>query len=109
MDNRRNARGRGRGDAPEPAQAAVPVPQTKFTTLCQEYNQLGGTKFDGSESIIKAQEWILDLERIFTGLVITDAQKRQLAAWQLQGAARNWWRTVTAQTVEEHITWQQFR
>lgn len=89
MRNRRNMRGRGQGNAPAPAQAVVPAPPTKFTTLCQEYTMLGGTKFDGSETIVKAQEWQLDLERIFTGLVITDAQKHQLAAWQLHRAARN--------------------
>ena len=49
------------------------------------------------------------LERIFTGLEITDAQKRQLAAWQLQEAAQDWWESVTAQTVEADISWDQFR
>ena len=49
--NRRNARGQGRGVAPVPA----PVAPIRFTILCKEFTQLGGTKFTGSETIIEAQ------------------------------------------------------
>lgn len=76
--SRRNARGRGRGNAlaPEPAH----VPAVRLTTLSMEYVQLGGTIFKGSEGIIEAQRWLKNVEMIFTGLEITDAQKRQLVA-----------------------------
>ena len=74
--NRRNARGQDRGAAPVPAPAPV-----RFTVLCKEFTQLGGTKFTGSESIIEARQWLRSIERIFTGLEIIDAQKHQLAAW----------------------------
>ena len=58
---------------------AAPAP-VKFTSLSRDYIHLGGVKFDGSETIIVAQRWLTKLERIFTGLEITDAQKRQLAS-----------------------------
>ena len=99
--SRRNARGRDRGHAP--------VPVVKFTTLNLEYVQLGGTTFTGSEGIIKAQRWLRNVEKIFTRLEITDAQNRQLAAWKLENAARDWWESVTADTIETDITWLQFR
>ena len=111
--NRQNARGRGRGNAPFPAPASAsvpaPVPAVRFTILSKEYVQLGGTTFSGSEGIIEAQQWLRNVEMVFTGLEITDTQKRQLAAWQLKYAARDWWESVTANTVETDITWPQFR
>ena len=104
MAARRNVRGGRGGNAPAPQAPAI-----RFSTLSKEYTQLGGVKFTGSESIIEAQQWLKSLERIFTGLEITDAQKRQLAAWQLQDAAQDWWESVTSRTDEENITWAQFR
>ena len=98
--NRGNTRGRGRADAPAPPPAA-PV---RFTKLCKDYTELDGTKFTGSETIIEAQQWLRDLERIFSCLEITNAQQRQLAAWQMKGAALNWWLSVTAHTNEADIT-----
>ena len=106
MATRRNVRGGRGGNAPGPH---APVPAVRFSTLSKEYTRLGGVKFTGSESIIEAQQWLKSLERIFTGLEITDAQKRQLAAWQLQDAAQDWWESVTSRTDEETITWAQFR
>lgn len=103
--NRGNARVRGRGVAPAPQ----PVAPVRFTVLCKEFSQLGGTPFNGSETIIEAQQWLRSLERIFTGLDITNAQKRQLAAWQLHDSALDWWESVTANTVEADLTWEQFR
>ena len=93
------------GQLPLGAQAipAAPAP-VKFTTLSKEYIHLGGTKFTGTESIVKAQQWLKKMERIFTGLEITDAQKRQLASWQLQGAASNWWESVTSRMDDNTIT-----
>lgn len=87
---------------------AAPAP-VKFTTLSKEYIHLGGTMFAGTESIVVAQQWLKKLERIFTGLEITDAQMRQLASWQLHGAASNWWESVTSRVDENTITWAQFR
>lgn len=90
---------------PEPA----PVPVVKFTTLSMEYVQLGGTILTGSEGIIQAQRWLKNVEMVFTGLEFADAQKHQLAAWQLKNAARDWWESVTADTIETDITCLQFR
>lgn len=105
----RNARGRGRGFGPIPEAPVVPVPPVRFTILCKEFSQLGGTKFIGSEGIIEAQQWLKSIERIFTGLEITEAQKCQLAIWQLDESARDWWEMVTAHTIDENITWELFR
>lgn len=122
----RRGRGRGRGNIPiieeevssvgsgghtaHDAQAGIVAPApVKFTSLSRDYIHLGGVKFDGSETIIEAQRWLTKIERIFTGLEITDAQKRQLASWQLHGAASSWWESVVARVDENTLTWAQFR
>ena len=122
----RRGRGRGRGNIPiveeevssvgshghsthdTHAGLGAPAP-VRFTSLSRDYIHLGGEKFDGSETIIVAQRWLTKLERIFTGLEITDAQKRQLASWQLHGAASCWWESVVARVDEDTLTWAQFR
>ena len=113
MATRRNTdRGRGRGRGVNPVEREPPVAPAqpvRFTKLCKEYTQLGGKQFAGSESIVEAQKWLNDLERIFSGLEITDAQKRQMAAWQLKDVARNLWESITAHATETDFTWQQFR
>ena len=99
-----------RGHTTHDAQAGLVAPApVKFTSLSRDYIHLGGVKFDGSETIIVAQRWLTKLERIFTGLEITDAQKRQLASWQLHGAASSWWESVVACVDEDTMTWAQFR
>ena len=122
----RRGRGGGRGNIPiieeevssvgsgghtaHDAQAGLVAPApVKFTSLSRDYIHLGGVKFDGSETIIVAQRWLTKIERIFTGLEITDAQKRQLASWQLHGAASSWWESVVARVDENTLTWAQFR
>ena len=122
----RRGRGRGRGNIPideeevssvgsrgystHDTQAGLGAPVlVKFTSLSRDYIHLGGEKFDGSGTIIVAQRWLAKLERIFTGLEITDAQKRQLASWQLHGAASCWWESFVARVDEDTLTWAQFR
>ena len=122
----RRGRGRGRGNIPiieeevssvgsgghtaHDAQAGLVAPApVKFTSLSRDYIHLGGVKFAGTETIIEAQQWLTKIERIFTGLEITDAQKRQLTSWQLHGAAGSWWESVVARVDEDTLTWAQFR
>ena len=114
MSTRGNGRGRGRGTVPvAPAAPILPVDAPaqpiRFHQLCKEYTALGGTKFTGTETIIEAQQWLKQLERIFANLELTDPQKYRLAAWQLQSSAYDWWVAATTQTDEADITWRQFR
>lgn len=108
MSTRKNARGRGRGNGLDGGVVSQENPLVRFTVLNKEYTQLGGTMFIGSEGNIEAQQWLKSIERIFIGLDITDAQKHQLASWQLQEAAQDQWESVIANTPEDDITWTQF-
>ena len=87
-------------------QAPRPV---DFAKLCKDYTSLGGKAFLGTESTIEVQRWIDACRRIFGDLGIEDATKRKLASRQLQGRAADWWNSITIDTPEEEITWEQFQ
>jgi len=87
-------------------QAPRPV---DFAKLCKDYTALGGKVFLGTESTIEVQRWIDACRRIFGDLGIEDATKRKLASRQLQGRAADWWNSITIDTPEEEITWEQFQ
>ena len=87
-------------------QAPRPV---DFAKLCKDYTSLGGKAFLGTESTIEVQRWIDACRRIFGDLGIEDATKRKLASRQLQGRAADWWNSITIDTPEEGITWEQFQ
>src|SRR5574338_1330206 len=80
-----------------------------FAKLCKDYTTLGGKVFLGTESTIEVQRWIDACRRIFGDLGIEGATKRKLASRQLQGRASDWWNSITIDTPEEEVTWEQFQ
>ena len=89
-------------------QVQAPRPMD-FAKLCKDYTGLGGKVFLGTESTVDVQRWIDACRRIFGDLGIEDATKRKLASRQLQVRASDWWNSITIDTPEEEITWEQFQ
>jgi hypothetical protein len=68
--------------------------------------------FRGASDPTEAEEWVMQLEKIFTIVQCTEVQKAKFAAFMLGGDAEHWWRTT--QRIEEAegrvpVTWTQFQ
>ncbi|XP_043710389.1 uncharacterized protein LOC122659330 [Telopea speciosissima] len=62
------------------------------TRTIEQFRKLRPSYFKGDTSDpLKATEWIRELEKNFTLLNLTDAQKVVCATYQLQGKVDDWW------------------
>ncbi|XP_028064936.1 uncharacterized protein LOC114268039 [Camellia sinensis] len=55
---------------------------------------------------MKAEAWVLGIEKLFEVFPCTEAQKVQLAAFTLEDEARRWW--MLTRTVHQGLTWDRF-
>ncbi|KAF7112781.1 hypothetical protein RHSIM_RhsimUnG0193500 [Rhododendron simsii] len=62
--------------------------------------------FHGGIDLIKANEWLESVEKIFQVMTCTDREKVALAAYNLIGEARRWWNLVSK--AEPRMEWTRF-
>ncbi|XP_028075948.1 uncharacterized protein LOC114278141 [Camellia sinensis] len=55
---------------------------------------------------MKAEAWVLGIEKLFEVFPCTEVQKVQLAAFTLEDEARRWW--MLTRTVHQGLTWDRF-
>jgi len=55
------------------------------------------------------RSWLNTCEKVFNLLRLSDATRRELASWHLQGEASNWWGVIIVETDESTITWVEFK
>ena len=55
---------------------------------------------------MKAEAWVLGIEKFFEVFPCTDAQKVQRAAFPLEDEARRWW--MLTRTIHPELTWDGF-
>jgi hypothetical protein len=77
----------------------------------EAFKKLGPPSFSGIVDPIEAENWIADMEKIFSVMEVTDTQQVVLATFMLTGDARYWWeatqrRLDPAPTAD--VTWPQF-
>ena len=59
---------------------------------------------------IEAYRRLREMDRVFTSLDYTSAERVRFSAYQLLGSAQDWWRvTVSDWDRELPITWEDFR
>ena len=57
-----------------------------------------------------AEHWFMQIENVLEAMEITsDTTRIRLAAFQLEGEARVWWRWVTTSRDLEVMTWAEFQ
>ncbi|MQM15082.1 hypothetical protein Taro_048019 [Colocasia esculenta] len=68
--------------------------------------------YSGGSNPDTAEHWVYEIERVFTTMRCSTADKVVLAAYQLRGFALEWWRlkmqTTFVGRTEEAITWSEF-
>ncbi|XP_028091544.1 uncharacterized protein LOC114291857 [Camellia sinensis] len=62
--------------------------------------------FKGGIEQMKAEAWVLGIEKLFEVFPCTQVQKVQLAASTLEDEARRWW--MLTRTVHQGLTWDRF-
>ncbi|XP_028073349.1 uncharacterized protein LOC114275503 [Camellia sinensis] len=55
---------------------------------------------------MKAEAWVLGIEKLFEVFPCTEVQKVQLAAFTLEGEARRWW--MLTRNVHPRLMWDRF-
>ena len=65
-----------------------------FARRNKEFGSLGGKRFSGENGGGTVESWIQDCEMIFGRMQLTEVQKQELAAHQLEGSARFWWNYI---------------
>ena len=66
--------------------------------------------FTGGGDPIVADHWFMQIENVLEAMEITsDTTRIRLAAFQLEGEARVWWRWVRASRDLEAMTWAEFQ
>ncbi|XP_074360595.1 uncharacterized protein LOC141700813 [Apium graveolens] len=60
-------------------------------SLIYEFKRLTPPVFEGSTNPSEVDKWLQEMEKIFELLGSTDEQKVNLASYQLQGSAYDWW------------------
>ena len=65
--------------------------------------------FAESQEPIDADDWLRTIERKFVALHVHDSDRVNFAAYQLKGAAGDWWEGFLAlQSPEHEVTWEEF-
>ncbi|XP_028088575.1 uncharacterized protein LOC114289119 [Camellia sinensis] len=62
--------------------------------------------FKGGIELMKAEAWVLGIEKLFEVFPCTEAQKVQLAAFSLEDKERRWW--MLTRTTHPRLTWDRF-
>ncbi|XP_040999292.1 uncharacterized protein LOC121245045 [Juglans microcarpa x Juglans regia] len=62
----------------------------------KQFNRIHPPTFDGRGDSNAAEDWIQDIEEIFSVLECTDQQKVRFAAFKLIGEAKRWWNSEKA-------------
>ncbi|XP_028121010.1 uncharacterized protein LOC114318341 [Camellia sinensis] len=63
-------------------------------SLTREFKKMKPPVFHGGIEPLKAEAWVLGIEKLFKVFLCTDAQRIQLAAFTLEDDARCWWMLV---------------
>ncbi|XP_028090324.1 uncharacterized protein LOC114290592 [Camellia sinensis] len=91
---------------PVPPPAPGCQPETCAIALTREFKKMKPPVFHSGIEPLKAEAWVLGIEKLFEVFPCTKAQKVQLAAFTLEDNARRWWMLVRVDNKD--VTWARF-
>ena len=82
----------------------------KFHVI-EKFRKLQPPSFEGSKDPLVAEEWIRELEKIFSLLECSDSHKVSCATYMLKEGASHWWEmTMRTLNIDKNkITWERFK
>lgn len=91
----------------------VSQPQAKehdFNELVEKFRKRFPPEFHGMEDPTDADEWVVQMEKIYEVFKCTGRQQVQLAAHMFRGVAERWWKMVKNpyETVDDETAWKTF-
>jgi len=87
------------GSNPEPTHH-----KSGFARLCNDYTNLGGKPFKGSETIIEVQAWLRSCDRIFSRMNLIDLHRVQVASSMLRERALDYYELLISEINEADLT-----
>ena len=82
------------GNGGNQAEQAQPVVARQMPQLVEQFLKLKLPKFTGRGDAELAPRWVEELEKAFNVLKCTDTERVDLAVYQLQDSANDWWNAV---------------
>ncbi|KAH7546031.1 hypothetical protein FEM48_Zijuj01G0157600 [Ziziphus jujuba var. spinosa] len=86
-------------------------PRAGNANIVEQFRRLQSPSFEGSTNPLVTKDWIREMEKIFSFMECTDAQKVTYAIYMLKQSASHWWKMISrACNVERNpITWVRFK
>ena len=82
----------------EAVPVAIPIPEGRGgRPISEQFTRKKPTEFRGTSDTTPVEHWVMNMERIFRSILMTDMQKIENASDVLKGEAQNWWVNVLDQ------------
>lgn len=98
---------------PPPPPSPIPPPvvqdfhvEDRTITLTKEFRKMKPPIFKEGIDPMKAEAWVLGVEKLFEVFPCTEVQKVPLPAFTLEDEARRWW--MLSRTEHQGLTWTRF-
>ncbi|XP_028071506.1 uncharacterized protein LOC114273886 [Camellia sinensis] len=91
---------------PLPLPAQVEMDTGDIINLTQKFMKMKPPTFYGEIEPLKAETWLLEIEKLYEVFLCSEVQKVLLATYTLKDEARMWWLLV--RNGHENMTWTQF-
>ena len=76
------------------AQVIMPARVTDPNDVFDKFKKRNPPEFFGNEDPLDADEWVVQVEKIFDVFGCTGQERVQLAAYMFRGTAEMWWKSV---------------
>ena len=92
------------------AQVIMPARVTDPNDVFDKFKKRNPPEFYGNEDPLDADEWVVQVEKIFEVFRCTGRERVQLAAYMLRGTAEMWWKSVKTPyvTIDDEVAWESF-
>ncbi|XP_028110657.1 uncharacterized protein LOC114309160 [Camellia sinensis] len=91
---------------PLPLLAQVEIGNSDIINMTQKFMKMKPPTFLGGIEPLKAETWLLEMEKLFEVFPCSEVHKVLLATYTLKDKARKWWLLV--RNGNENMTWAQF-